>query len=437
MRIILFVYLILLGNFCFAGNLSGINTDFFNRFNDEFLPLYIEKALTNNHSLQKANHSVERFRWEIKKAFSYELPELSAIPAYLGVHFPKNDYNIFVKNNSFILPLKISFEPDFMLKNYDKIKKSKADYLAESAKKNNGYLTLLGDVTSGYVNILLYDYLIKKQKDLLENKSDIYKKEDLKLQFGINDKETLNGINSELEANKANYNDLIEKRNTALFGFCNLIGESAENYGEISRGSLEKFEYTDSIPEIISSDLIYLRPDMIEAENKLKSAKIDITIAKKEFFPKFDITGLLVFDTVGLGNFFSWESSFAFLLASATQDLFQGGRKIANLKIKKEKFNELLEEYKEQDLIAAKEINNALNLIKQDDLREKDYKNILELKKNNLNLSEKKLNKGVISELEYLYDKNDLTDSSQTLATNKAARLVDYVTLYKALGGNL
>ena len=190
-------------------------------------------------------------------------------------------------------------------------------------------------------------------------------------------------------------------------------------------------------PNIISSDLIYLRPDIIEAENKLKSAKIDIAIAKKDFFPRFDITGLLVFDTLGIGNFFGWNSSFAFLLASATQDIFQGGRKIANLKIKKEKFNELMEEYKQKDLTAIKEIDNALNLIKQDKTIENNSKERYNLEKHNHYIADKKFKKGVSSKLDSLNSENYLFEREKELAINKTTRIVDYITLYKALGGNL
>ena len=148
---------------------------------------------------------------------------------------------------------------------------------------------------------------------------------------------------------------------------------------EIMKENLDEFEYIGSIPEIINSDLIYERPDIKEIEEKLKSAKIDIRVAKKEFLPSFNITGFLAFDTAGGGNFFSWDSSFAYLVAGLTQDILKGGEKIANLRIKKARFMELLEEYKQKDLNAIKEINNSLNLIKQDKLIEKNSYSEVEL----------------------------------------------------------
>ena len=200
---------------------------------------------------------------------------------------------------------------------------------------------------------------------------------------------------------------------------------------------MEKFEYLKNIPLEIASSVIFHRPDIIEIENKLKSAKIDITIAKKDFFPTFNITGFLAFDTAGYGNFFSWESSFAYLVAGLTQDIFKGGYKIANLKIKKAKYKELLEEYFQKDLIALKEVNNALNLIEKDRRNEQNSKEQLELESKNFRKTTKKLNRGIISNVDYLHDRNALNQRKQLYMTSKATRLIDYITLYKACGGEI
>ena len=97
----------------------------------------------------------------------------------------------------------------------------------------------------------------------------------------------------------------------------------------------------------------------MQAEKMLEKAKIDIRVARKEFLPRFNITGLWVFNTIAPGAFFSWESPLAAIIARASQDIFTGGRKIANLKIQKAKYEELFEKYRQTDLEAVKEVNTA------------------------------------------------------------------------------
>ena len=412
------------------------NLDFFSKFNDCYLEGYIQEALFNNHNLKAADKRVEQFRYEINSAFSKEFPSLSVSSNYLGTHFPRSDYNIFLKNNSFILPFRVNWEPDLLLKTKDKINSKKFLYKSQLANQKATYLSLLTDVASTYINILLYDFLIDIQNEILSSQNKNLKFNFNKFKFGIIDSINLNNAYEDLNSQQQIYDTLIKNRKTALFNFALLLGRSANCIDEIKRGKLSDFEYIETIPDIINSDLIYERPDIIEIENKLKSAKLDITIAKKDFFPSFNILGLLSFDTAG-GNFFSWNSSFAYLLAGATQDIFKGGEKIANLKIKKAKFYELVEQYKQADLTAIKEISNALNIIKQDLKNEKTSNNQLENEKKIYLASSKKLKQGVISSLEYLKDKNSYNQQQQISATSKANRLVDYFTLYKAVGGKL
>lgn len=415
----------------------NINVDFFSRFNDCFLDEYIAQALNNNHDLKQTNQRIEQYRQEVRQSLAHELPSLSVSANYLGSHFPKGDFNFLEKRNSFILPFSVNYEPDFLLKNRDKTRSKKYLYKAQVANQKATYISLLTDVASTYVNILLLDYLIDKQKEILKDKDENLSFSFNKFNFGVVDLINLNNSKEEVNAQKIIYENLVKNLNNALYNFSVLIGESAENIKDIKRGTLSDFEYQETIPEIISSDLIYSRPDVLEVENKLKSAKIDVTVAKKDFFPSFNITGFLVFDTAGPGNFFSWNSSFAYLIAGATQDIFKGGAKLANLRLKKARYQELVELYKQTDLVAIKEINNALNIIRQDKKTETHAINQLELERKTLRVSKRKLDRGVISRVEYLNNANSYHQQEQLTATSKASRLVDYFTLYKAVGGEL
>lgn len=434
MRILLLVLI------CFLFNQKGFcyNLEFFKRFNDNFLDCYIEKALNNNHELKQANYKLEQFQGNVRTQLAHELPQASVSANYLGAHFPNNDADFFLlKQNSFVLPLRASYEPDFLLKNRDKTKSAQKLYRAQIANCDGVYISLLSNVASTYINILLADYLIEKQLEIISSKALNLGFNNRKFAAGIIDAIELSDYIRDLDSEKMIYENLVKNQKTNLYNFSLLLGESAENIDEIKRAKLEDFEYCENIPEIINSDLIYSRPDVIEIENKLKSAKIDLRVAKKDFFPSFNITGFLIFDTAGKGNFFSWESSFALLLAGLTQDIFKGGEKIANLKIKKARYNELFEEYKQIDLNAIKEINNALNLIKQDTKTQAISNNQVNVEKSNVVVQNKKLNRGIIAKTDYLDSKVRLNQKQQIQALVKTMRLNDYLTLYKALGGQL
>lgn len=83
-----------------------------------------------------------------------------------------------------------------------------------------------------------------------------------------------------------------------------LAGISPDCAENLKRGNLASFEYTSKIPEEVQSDVIFARPDVMEAETKLEKAKIDIRVARKEFLPSFNITGIWAFNTIAPGTFF-------------------------------------------------------------------------------------------------------------------------------------
>ena len=151
---LILIFNILLTNICFA---DSVNIDFFKKFNDEYLLKYILETLENNHNLKEANYKVEQYRYEIKTQFSKELPELSVGSAYLGAHFPTTDASdfFFVRPNAYILPFRVNYEPDFLLKSRDKTKSKEKLFKAQLANQKSTYISLLSDVASVYFNILL------------------------------------------------------------------------------------------------------------------------------------------------------------------------------------------------------------------------------------------------------------------------------------------
>ena len=153
--------------------------------------------------------------------------------------------------------------------------------------------------------------------------------------------------------------------------------------------------------------------------------------------PTFNITGVWIFNTIAPGSFFSWESSLAAILAGASQSIFAGGRKVANLRLQKAKYEELFEKYKQTDLDALKEVNTALCLIKHDEEIDKNTILQMQYEAKNLENARKKCHQGVISNGEYLEMLSKFIAAQKSSAETKSQRLVNYFTLYKAVGGKL
>lgn len=420
----------------FAIDARGVNLEFFNRFNDENLNFYVEQALKNNPDLKKSGHVVEQYRWQVKYSFGRELPSLSVSANYLGLKTPELN-NFTLKENAFVLPFLVSYEADFLLKNRDKAKALKKSYEAAQFTQKAVYIALLTDVATVYTNILYFDDLIEKYSQVLKNQEEILSGAQKKFKRGLVALPELNSIKEELHGTKSTLEKLNKDRKSALMQLAVLIGESSSNISDMKVSSLDNFEYSGEIPNEIDSQVIFSRPDVKAAEAELEKANIDIRVARKEFFPSFNIMGVWAFNTLTPGTFFSWGSSLAAILAGAAQDIFKGGMKVANLKIKKAKFEELFEEYGKINLEALKEVNTSLCIIKHDTNIENNTKNVLNLESENFNAAENKMSRGIISKPQYLSDKNKLVKAQIDYTQAKVQRIINYFTLYKAVGGQL
>ena len=435
-KILISLSLLLCSNYVFAIERTELNTEFFDNFNDGCLSQYINEAIENNHTAKQATARVEQYRQQTKSSLGRELPSLSVGANYLGIKVPDLD-NFQLKTNAFILPFIANYEADILLKNRDKTKSTKKSYEASKQDEKAIYIALLTDVATTYTNILQYDEIINKQKELVNISQEILENNNRKFERGVINSTVLNNSKKELEAVKNKLENYEKQREIILMQLAVLTGTSPESKDDIQRGKLNDFDYQKTIPTEITSDVIFSRPDVISAETMLEKAQIDIRIARKEFLPTFNITGLWAFNTIAPGNFFSWESSLAALMAGAMQDIFTGGRKIASLKFQKAKYEELFENYKQVSLEAVKEVNTALCIIKHDINIDNNtnYQLIYETK--NYNNSQKMLNRGVISNNEYLSAKKKYIIAEIQKSQTKTQRIVNYYTLYKASGGKL
>lgn len=435
-KTILTLLILFVSQSAFAVEQTELNPEFFSKFNDEYLYKYVNEAIEYNHDAKQASYRVEQYRQQVKHYFSKELPSFSVAANYLGIKVPQLD-NFQLKKNAFVLPFVANYEADFLLKNRDKTRGQKKYYEAVKFEEKSVYLSLLTDVATVYTNILEYDELISLSQEKVNISSEILKMDTQKFQRGTINQTQLNISAENLETAKNNLENFKKQQEILLMELAVLTGKSADCVEDLERGKFEFFEYQGLIPEEIKSDVIFSRPDVMQSEKMLEKAKIDIRVARKEFLPAFNITGAWVFNTIAPGRFFSWESSLAAILAGATQDIFTGGKKIANLKIQKSKYEELFEKYKQTDLEAVKEVNTALCLVKHATNVDKNTISKLQFEDNNWENSRKKYSRGTISAPEYLSSLSKFIDLKQDAIQTKNQRLVNYFTLYKAVGGKL
>ena len=410
-----------------------INYDWWNNFNDEILTSYIDRAIKNNYDLKMATIAVDEYYQNVKVQFANELPTAGAGfgPGYAKL--PGTSDSGF----GFAMPAFVSYELDIFLKNHDKTNAAKKEYEASLQDERATYIAIASAVGTTYFNIVKLDKMIALQENIVKDRKDIYN-----LMLARN-KEGLTSTADTVKANKsyiAGTTTLTEykKQRTKLLNQLSvLIGENPNNAEKLQRIAFDKVNFTGVIPSEISSEVIAQRPDYLKAEKMIQKAGIDVKVAKKEFLPSINITGLALFLAGDIGSLWTTKNALTAIGGGLSLPIFTGGRRIANLRIKKDEYERVLNNYYKTNLTAIQEVNDALVSIKLDSKKFADTTKQAQLEREDFGYSTHKYNEGTISRLDLIQLRENVLYTDQQVVNDKTNCLVDYIGLYKAVGTQL
>ena len=410
-----------------------INYEWWNNFNVNILTGYIDKAIQNNYDLKNATIAVDEYYQAVKIQFANELPTATVgfSPAYVkNQGFDNADW-------MFAMPAFANYELDLFLKNHDKTKASKKQYEGSLQDERAAYIGIASAVGTTYLNIVKLDKMIELQEEIVADRKVIY---DLML---LRNKEGLTSTSDTVKANKAyiagdaDLTEYKKQRSKLLNQLCVLIGENPNNAEQLSRISYDNLNFTGDIPAEVPSEVIEQRPDYIKAEKMVEKAGIDVRVAKKEFLPTFNITGVVAFMASDIGKLWTTKNALAALAGGAMLPLFTGGRRIANLKIKKSEYERILNDYYKTNLTAIQEVNDALVTINLDEQKYADMRKQAALERQDFGFSTNKYEQGVISKLDLTQVKENVLFTDKAVVNDKINCLVNYIGLYKAVGSKL
>ena len=414
----------------------NINISWFENFNDSLLINYLNEAIENNEDVKIARKNILKYRQQKNLKISEEFPYASVGASYVllkvpNLAIPNND----LQTNSFALPFITMWELDYLGKKYDEIKKARLDLENSIYELKSAYLIILTDLSSAYFNVSNLNKKIELQKKIVDLQKEIYKRKNKMLRNGVISTTDLNLEYENLLHEENKLNAFQKQKEAFLTQIAYLIGLSPYCINEIKITPFDEITYTGNYPEKLTGDVVLNRPDILKLDNEIKKAKLNIQIAKKDFLPNINVFGVLAFSTI-VQNF-NWQGALATLTAGATQTLFDGGKRIFNLKKRKIECDIALENYLKADLNALKEINDTLYALKKDLETYKNSEKKLEYaNKNFVNLF-KTYNSGVKSYIDYADGNTSYIKEEYNFYDAKNQNFNSLLSLYKAVGGAL
>ncbi len=171
----------------------------------------------------------------------------------------------------------------------------------------------------------------------------------------------------------------------------------------------------------------------------MAAANARVGLAKSAFFPKLDITGAFGYESATLGDLFMWSSR-AFLLGplagtALTVPLFDGGRRKANLAQARGKYDEDVAQYREQVLVAFKEVEDNLADLRLLDDQIQAQTDAVNASQRASHLSQTQYQEGQVSYLDVIDSERQVLQTQLQSSHLTGVQAVSTVNLIRALGG--
>ncbi|GAB7521060.1 efflux transporter outer membrane subunit [Paraburkholderia sp. 2C] len=193
------------------------------------------------------------------------------------------------------------------------------------------------------------------------------------------------------------------------------------------------------VPPGLPSSLLERRPDIAAAERAMAAANARIGVAKAAFFPSLTLTGTGGFESATLGDLFTWSSR-AFLLGplagtALNVPIFDGGRRKGNLANARAVYEEDVANYRQQVLIAFREVEDNLSDLRILEAQTKQQDEAVNASQRAADLSRTQYTEGAIDYLNVLEAQRSVLQAKRAAVQLQGVQAAATVNLIRALGG--
>jgi len=417
-------------------------------FNDPDLAALIDTALKNNQELMITLQEIEIARNEVRARKGLLLP---SVEARLGAGVDKvgrytsqgaGDATTEIEPGrempdplpDFRAVLSAHWEADIWKKLRNAKKASLARYLSTVEGRNFVLTNLIAEVAEAYYELLALDNqlaIVRQNIELQQRALAIIK---VQKEAARATELAVQKFQAEVLSSQSLEYDILQKITETENRINFLLGRYPQPIARSRSG------FTDLLPPTvragIPSQLLANRPDIRQAELELAAARLDVKVARAEFYPSFNITAAIGLQAFNPAYLVKLPES---LLYSLAGDL--AGPLINRNAIKAEFYKadarqvQALYNYERTVLNAYLEVANQLSLIgnlgKSYDLKSKQ----VEALARSVDISNDLFRSARADYLEVLMTQRDALEARLELAETKKAQMSAVVAIYKDLGG--
>ena len=336
-------------------------------------------------------------------------------------------------NNLYFGALSASWELDIWGRIRRSNEAARASLLATEDARRGVLLTLVSDLAQAYFELLALDVRLQIARNSVDAYEGTYTLFRDRLQGGVASQLETFRAEGALGAAQAIIpqleSDIVAKENQVSV----LLGRIP---GPIPRGvPMYEQAVVPTVPAGLPSALLERRPDLRQAEQNLVRANANIGVAKAEFFPQLSLTALFGRASPEVSALTGGTATIWSVAGMLSGPIFDGGRNLSNYRAVKAQWEQAKLQYEQAVLTALREVSDALTLLGKLSEAETGQERSVKALAQAVEHATDRYRHGFASYYEVLEAQQQLYPAQDTLAQIRHDRLLEYVRLYKVLGG--
>ena len=264
------------------------------------------------------------------------------------------------------LPVDLNYEIDLWGRIRRNVSAAREEAQASAADLQTALLSLQAELAVDYFEARSADAQEKLLNDTVKNYEEAFRITTNRFEGGVSGKSDVEQALTQLEAARVQASDIGAIRAQYEHAIAVLLGQPPASFTlPISPLSAQP----PAIPPGLPSELLQRRPDIAAAERRVAEANDRVGIARAAYYPTISFSAIAGFESTALSNLLSASSYLWSLGPTASQTLFDNGRRRALNEQADASYDEIVANYRQTTLTAFQQVEDnlvALRVLQQE-----------------------------------------------------------------------
>ncbi|MET0413435.1 MAG: efflux transporter outer membrane subunit [Polyangiaceae bacterium] len=393
-----------------------------------------ERLLVDNQTIQQFVAQYAAARAQIRVVRAGELPVASVSPSASVSRSSGNTggFGGGRRVTTYQLPLEASWAPDLFGKVQNSVRAAQYGAQVSAAELEGQKLLAQSALAQSYFALRgqdalqeLLDATVAADEQILEATRALYT-------TGIGTQLAVAQAEQTLLAVRVQVSTAGIQRAQLEHAIATLLGVSATDFSIPKRAALPQ---PPVIPAGAPSALLERRPDIAAAERQMAQANAQIGVGYAAYYPTLTLSASGGFASTALGTLLSWPSRVWALGASATELLFDGGARSAQIDQYRASYDASVASYRQTVLVAFQQVEDYLSQSRILAQAVEQQQAAVAAAQSAFDAQKVRYDTGIDPYLDLMTEQTLLLEARQSLVGLQVQQMTAAVLLVEALGG--